>query len=76
MVKNGDSIIFYNYRGDRPRELEHLSRFAYAERGRDGLALVVELVDGSRVELHEQISGLDRTSPDRDDRGLAPSARA
>ncbi len=39
-----------------------------------GLDLDVEM-DDERVELPEQISGLDRTSPDRDDRGLAPSAR-
>lgn len=36
MVKNGDSIIFYNYRGDRPRELTKafvLDRFDGFDRG-------------------------------------------
>jgi len=36
IVKNGDSIIFYNYRGDRPRELTKsfvLDKFAGFERG-------------------------------------------
>jgi len=58
VVRNGDSVIFYNYRGDRPREITKaftLDKFPYIEASKDAqnpAAVTQGFERGSKLKLH------------------------
>jgi len=54
-IKDGDSVIFFNFRGDRPREITKalvLDEFPYQITGPDGQPVTMGFDRGPKLDLH------------------------
>ncbi len=54
-IRDGDSVIFFNYRGDRPRELTRafvLDEFPFDETGKDAARKKLGFERGAKLDLH------------------------